>query len=235
MLPSPSPWPRLRESWWVYALAGLAVAIFPMALVVQVRCGVGRCAGSRWERLLALDGLGGLPRLYISLLFAAVAVLAGVAARRSGGRARSWWTAVSGMACLLCVAKLVSAHSRAEGLSAVLTLVGGVAVTVLALAVLTVTGRRWGVAAARPVVLAFGIYAAAALGLDAVSALLVALQDGVGVLSRAATTFGEELGEAMSALFVLVTVRWQLPPPGAAADEAPPAPEVLRRSGSSTR
>ena len=223
MSPPPAPWPRLRESWWVFALAGIAVAIFPLALVVQVRCALGRCTGSLWERLLALDALGGLPRLYTSLLFAAVAALAWVAARRSAGRARLWWAAVAGIGVLLTVAKLLSAHSKAEGVSAAATLVVGVVVTVLALGALTVTGRRWGIAATRPVVLALGVYALAALGLDAVTALLVAVQDSVGALTRAAATFGEELGEAMSALFVLVTVRWQLPRTGG----VPRAPGVL--------
>ena len=105
-------------------------------------------------------------------------------------------------------------------MSAVATLVVGVVLAVVALATLAVTGRRWRIAAARPVVLALSIYAGAALGLDAVTALLVAVQDGVGALTRASTTFGEELGEAMAALFVLVTLRWQLPP-GSVRPDAP--------------
>lgn len=211
MAPPPSPWPRLRESWWVFALAGVALALFALALVENVRCGLGRCSGSLVERLLSLDALGGLPRLYTSALFAAVAGLGWLARSRSAGRTRLWWTVVAGIGAALAVAKLVSVHSSAKGLSALATLAVGVVLTVVALAVLTVTGRRWGVAAARPVVLALGVYAAAALGLDAVTALLVALQDGVGVLTRAAATFAEELGEALAALFVLVTLRWNLP------------------------
>jgi hypothetical protein len=211
MTPRPTPWPRLSDSWWVYALAGIAVVVFPVSLVVEVRCGLGRCTGSFAENLFALDTVGGLPRLYTSGLFAAAAVLAASAARRSEGRPRWWWTSVAGMAGVLALAKLVSAHSAAEGVSAVGALVGGVVVTVVALGALRATGRRWRIAAAGPAVLALGVYAAAALGLDAVTAVLVSLQDRVGALTRAAATFGEEFGESMAALFVLVTLRWHQP------------------------
>ena len=212
MTPRPSPWPRLRDSWWVFALAGLAIALFPIALVVEVRCGLGRCAGAGgWQHLFALDRLGSLPRLYTTGLFVAVAVLAGVAARRTAGWTRHWWTGVAVVGVLLAVAKLVSVHSTAKHAAPLVTLLVGVAGTVVALGALTVTGRRWGIAAARPVVVAMALYAVAALGLDAVSVLLVAVQSRVGLLSHVAVTFAEELGEALAALFLLVTVRWQLP------------------------
>jgi hypothetical protein len=212
MTPRPTPWPRLRDSWWVFALAGLAIGLFPIALVVEVRCGLGRCAGARgWEHLFALDRLGSLPRLYTTGVFVAVAVLAWVAARRTVDRPRQWWTGVAVIGVLLAVAKLVSVHSTAKGAAPVLTLLVGVVGTLAALGALTVTGRRWGIAAARPIVLAMALYAAAALGLDAVSVLLVAVQSRVGLLSHVAVTFAEELGEALAALFLLVTVRWQLP------------------------
>jgi hypothetical protein len=221
MSSSPAPWPRLRESWWVLALAGVAVVLFPAALVVEVRCGIGRCTGSVGERLFALDGLVGLPRLYTAGLFVAVAALAWLARRRTRDRLRVWWTAVSVMAAGLGVAKAVSVHSTATGISTVATLLGGVAVAVLALGALLLAGRRWEVASALPVVLALGGYAAVALGLDAVTSVLTALQDRVGLLSRVGATFGEEFGEGLAALLVLVTLRWQLP-------------AVVTRSGSST-
>jgi hypothetical protein len=226
MAPLPTPWPRLSDSWWVYALAGIAVVVFPVSLVVQVRCGLGRCTGSFAERLFALDTVGGLPRLYTSGLFVAAAVLAATAARRSAGRPRWWWTSVAGIAGVLALAKLVSAHSTAKGMSAAATLVLGLVLAVVALGALRFTGRRWRIAAAGPVVLALGVYAAAALGLDAVTSGLVALQDRVGILTHAAATFGEELGEAMAALFVLVTLRWHMP---AGLLGVPPAPGALRQ------
>jgi len=211
MTPPLTPWPRFRDSWWVFALAGVAIVVFPVALVVQVRCGRARCAGAWWARAFELDALGSLPRLYTTALFAAVAVLAWAAARRTRDRVRTWWSAVAATGVLLAVAKLVSAHSTAKQASPVATLVVGVGVTFLVLAWLTRAGRRWGVPAARPVVVALALYALAALGLDAVSVLLVSAQDRVGLLSHVAVTFGEELGEALAALFLLVTVRWQLP------------------------
>jgi hypothetical protein len=208
----PSPWPRLHDSWWVYLLAGAALVLFPLALVVEVRCGLGRCTGSPAERLLSLDAVGGLPRLYTAGLFLAVAVLAGIAARRSPGRPRWWWSAVAAIGVVLAAAKLLSAHSTAKNLSPLLTLVVGVVLTAAALGALTLTGRRWGIAAAGAVVSALAVYAVAALGLDAVTSLLASLQDRVGLLTRAAATFAEELGEALAALLLLVTLRWQLPP-----------------------
>jgi len=217
LAPRLSPWPRLRDAWWVLALAALAIALYPIALVVAVRCGLGRCAGAGgWERLFALDAVGSLPRLYTTGLFAAVAVLGAVVVRRTVGRPRTWWAGVAVIGVLLAVAKLLSAHSTAKSASPAATLLVGVVGTVLALGALTVAGRRWGIAAARPVVLAMALYAVAALGLDVVSVLLVAAQDRVGLLSHVAVTFAEELGEALAALFLLVTVRWQLP----TADEA---------------
>ena len=219
----PSPWPRLYDSRWVYALAGVAVVVFPLSLVVEVRCGLGRCTGSFAERMFSLDALGGLPRLYTSGLFIAGAVLAAIAARRSTGPARLWWTAVAGIGGVLALAKLVSAHSAATGMSALVTLLLGVVLTVVALGTLAVYGRRWGIAAAGAVMLALGLYAAA-LGLDAVTSLLISFQAGVGVLTSAAATFAEELGEAMAALFVLVTLRWSLPVAGSSG--AVPTPDV---------
>jgi hypothetical protein len=206
-----TPWPRLRDSWWVFTLAGAAIMIFPIALVVEIRCGRNRCGGTWWGRWFELDALGSLPRLYTTGLFAAVAVIAWVAVRRTDARVRSWWVAVAVIGVVLAVAKLVSAHSAAKEVSALATLVLSVSGTVVALGALTLTGRRWGVAAARPVVIAMGLYAFASLGLDAVSMMLVGAQDRVGLLSHVAVTFAEELGEAVAALFLLVTVRWQVP------------------------
>src|SRR3712207_3900322 len=79
--PPPAPWPRLSDSWWVYALAGVAVVVFPVSLVVQVRCGLGRCTGSFVDRVFALDAIGGLPRLFTTGLFVAVAALGVLAVR----------------------------------------------------------------------------------------------------------------------------------------------------------
>ena len=91
------------------------------------------------------------------------------------------------------------------------TLLASVLLAAVALVALIVTGRRWDVPAARPLVIALALYAVAALGLDAVTAAAVAAQSHVGTLTAAASTFIEEFGEAVTALLLLVTVRWHLP------------------------
>jgi hypothetical protein len=213
-----TPWPRLRQTWWVYGLAVLVLALYTAGLVERLRCGLfGRCGGPV-AHLIDLDALGGLPRLLTTAFFVATAVLAFRAGRALSGRPAFWWAAVGGIGVLLALAKLVSAHSIAKADAATLTLLGGIAVAALSLVALYAAGRRWRVAAAGPVVLALACYAFAAIGLDAVTSLVGAVQTTTGPLTAAAATFVEELGEALTALALLVTVRWQ------AAAVAVPAP-----------
>lgn len=236
-LPLP-PWPRLRETWWVYALGAALVGLYCAGLFVRIRCTfLGHCGGP--ARLFDLDALGGVPRLVTTALFLATAVLAWFASRRCVGRRALWWRAVAGIGVVLALAKLVSLHSLAKADSAVLTLVGSVLLAVAGLGVLSVLGRRWGVSATRPVVTALALYAGAAIGLDAVTWLIAAVQAHAGALSAAAATFVEEFGEALTALVLLVTVRWQassLHRPALGALRALPprpdqrAPETPRRA-----
>jgi hypothetical protein len=219
-----TPWPRLGQAWWVYGLAGGLVGLYSLGLVLRLRCGLGRCGGTT-ARLFDLDAVGGVPRLVITALFVATAVLAWRAGRAHADRESRWWFLVCAIAALLAAAKLVSVHSVAKGDSAVLTLVGSAGITVLSLVALAVLGRRWGVAAAGPVVLAMALYAGAAIGLDQVTSVLSALQSHTGALTAAAADFVEELGEALSVLILLVTVRWQ-----AARVPGPRAPGPAGRS-----
>jgi hypothetical protein len=200
----------LREAWWVAALAVVAVGLFSVGLAVGVRCRLHGCVWSR-DRFFALDAIGGLPRLFTTGLFVAVAVAGWFGARRVAGRARMWWTAVAVVGAVLAVLKLVSTHSTAKAAAAVATLVGGVALSAVVLTVLWRTARRWGVAAGPPVVVALGVYAFAALGLDAVTGLLATLHGSTGAVLDAVSTFVEELGEALAALLVLAVVWWCLP------------------------
>jgi hypothetical protein len=219
-LPLP-PWPRLRETWWVYALGAALVALYCAGLFVRIRCTfLGHCGGP--ARLFDLDALGGIPRLVTTALFLATAVLAWLASRRCLGRRALWWRAVSGIGVVLALAKLFSVHSLAKSDSAVLTLLLSVLLAVAGLAALWVLGRRWGVSATRPVVTSLALYAGAAIGLDAVTWLIAAVQAQPGALSAAAATFIEEFGEALAALVLLVTVRWQ------ASSLRRPAPGALR-------
>lgn len=213
------PWPRLRQTWWVYGLAVLVLALYTAGLVERLRCGLfGRCGGPV-AHLLDLDALGGLPRLLTTAFFVATAVLAFRAARAPAGRPAFWWAAVGGIGVLLALAKLVSVHSAAKADAAMLTLIGGIALAAVSLVALLAAGRRWRVAAAAPVVLALACYAFAAIGLDAVTSLVAAVQSTTGPLTQAAATFVEELGEALTALVLLVTVRWQAAAP--ARESAP--------------
>jgi hypothetical protein len=205
-LPLP-PWPRLREAWWVYALGAALVALYCAGLFVRIRCTfLGHCGGP--ARLFDLDALGGVPRLVTTALFLATAALAWLASRRCPGRRALWWRAVAGVGVVLALAKLSSVHSLATSDSAWLTLVGSLLLAVAGLGALWALGRRWGVSATRPVVTALALYAGAAIGLDAVTWLIAAVQAQPGALSAAAATFIEEFGEALAALVLLVTVRW---------------------------
>ncbi|NYJ05888.1 hypothetical protein [Petropleomorpha daqingensis] len=206
-LPLP-PWPRLRETWWVYALGAALVALYCAGLFVRIRCTfLGHCGGP--ARLFDLDALGGVPRLVTTALFVGTAALAWFAARRCVGRRALWWRAVAGVGVVLALAKFFSWHSLAKADSAVLTLLVSVVLAALGLGALAVLGRRWAVSATRPVVTALALYALAAIGLDAVTWLIAAVQAQPGALSAAAATFVEEFGEALAALVLLVTVRWQ--------------------------
>jgi hypothetical protein len=227
MAPDPSPWPRLADAWWVYLLGAVELVLFPLGLVARVHCSVGQCHGSWLNHAVDLDAIGGLPRLLITGLFVAVAVLGFSAARRSAGTARWWWTAIAALGAVLAPAKLVSVHSTAKEASPLLTLVVGCVLTIAALAGLAVVGRRWGIAGVRPILVALAAYAAAAIGLDALGSAVEAAHPHA-VLVGAICTFVEELGEAVTALLVVVAVRWNLP-----QDAVVPAP--LSPSGSSRR
>jgi hypothetical protein len=202
---------RSRGAWWLAALAVVAVGLFSAGLAVGVHCRLHACDWSR-DRWFALDSIGGLPRLFTTGLFVAVAVVGSVAASRVAGRVRIWWAAVAVIGAALAVLKLTSVHSTAKADSDYGTLVGSVALTVVVLTVLWRTARRWGVAAGRPVVVALAVYAFAALGLDAVTGLVATLHGGSGAVLDAVSTFVEELGEALAALLVLTAVWWRLPP-----------------------
>lgn len=220
---APSPWPRLADAWWVYLLAAVELVLFPVGLIARARCAVGRCADSWFHHAVDLDAIGGLPRLLITGLFVAVAVLGWRASRRSAGTARSWWLAVAGLGVLLALAKLVSVHSTAKEDSPLLTLVVGLALAGAALGGLAATGRRRKIAGARSIVVALAAYAVAALGLDALGSAVLAAHRHV-VLLGAFCTFVEEFGEAVTALLVVVAVRWSMPAARVPVDDDLAAP-----------
>jgi ribosomal protein L35AE/L33A len=219
MLPTrPGPFqslPRraLREAWWLYALAGIAVGLYAVGLDVRLRCRLHEgCEWSR-DRYFSLDSIGGLPRLFVTCLFVVLAVLAWRASRRTTGRASTWWAAVAVTGAGLALLKLVSAHSAAKADAYVATLVVGVALSVVVLGALWRAARRWGVDAGPSVVVALAVYAFAAVGLDAVTGAVAAMHGTTGVVADSLATFVEEFGEALGALFALAIVWWCQPPP----------------------
>jgi hypothetical protein len=112
---------------------------------------------------------------------------------------------VSAGGVILAVAKVVSSHSALEqdgGRAA--TLAGGLLVTVVVLSLLWRTGRAWSVAGALPVTVALAVYAAAALGLDQVTAGVRAMSG--SPVALAVASFVEEGGEGLAALAVLAAV-----------------------------
>ncbi|MGY1703956.1 hypothetical protein ACI79C_05230 [Geodermatophilus sp. SYSU D00697] len=195
---------------WAPALAAVAVVLFGAGFLVRLRCPTAGCG--EWSGLLDLDAVGGLPRLFTTVLFALVAATALRTARRVPGGAARWWTAVGTLGLVLAAAKVVSVHgSLGAGVPPALQLGAGVLLAVPALAVLWLAGRQAGVAATGPVVLALAGYAAAALGLDVLTDLAALVQEPVGALPRALSTLVEELGEGLAALALLVVVRRQDP------------------------
>ena len=207
------PWPRIRDTWWVFGLAASALGIFLLAFMVALRCGPRGCHGSLATRLLDLDAVGGLPRLFTTALFlgvgrAGLAGATGGARRRrhlvDGGRApsrsASRWrrsracTRRSRTPCRRCSPSSAGwrsprSHSSRCGRA----------------------GRRWGMAAARPGGAGDGGVRAGGAGLDLLTGLAASLQERVGWLTVSGATFVEELGEALAALLLLVTVRWHSP------------------------
>jgi hypothetical protein len=192
----------------VLAPAVVGGLLFTAGLLMALRCGAARCPVSPVSRLFDLDRVGGLPRLFTTAVLVAVAVHAALAARRAAGRRAWWWAAVAAGAGLLAAAKAVSTHSALErDDGTVLTLVGGVLLTLVGLPLLWAAGRRWAVPGSGAVAAALAAYAVAALGLDQLTGLVA------GVTTRhqlrVLAIFLEEGGEAATALALLAVVaRW---------------------------
>lgn len=229
--PAVAAW-RARDLRWASVLAVVALVLFAVGFWVRLRCGLGHCPGAPFGRLLDLDAVGGLPRLFTSGLFLAVTWLAGSGARAVGGGIRLWWAAVAGGGLALTVAKLASVHpALSEGTSPLSSVAAGLATAVPALVLLWLTGRRCGVLATAPVVAALAVFAAAALGLDVLTTLAALPQASVGAFSLAAATFVEEFGEALAALLLVVVVHRHRPRAALRHTVDEPAPgQPLRRA-----
>jgi hypothetical protein len=212
-VPSAVPTGRPRRARWVVVLAGLGGLLFTIGLLVEVRCAVGECPAPEVRRLFELDALGSLPRLFTTAVFVVVGVTAGLAWRRTPGRAGWWWGLVTVGGVALALAKAVSVHSAAEQDDGRwVTLVAGVLLTAIGLPLLLWAGLRWSVAGAAPVCAALAAYAVAALGLDQVTGAVSALSANPVLIAFA--VYLEEGGEAVTAVVLLATVVQAVPVSG---------------------
>ncbi|MPQ97965.1 hypothetical protein GB931_08515 [Modestobacter sp. I12A-02628] len=192
---------------WAVGVAALGVLLFATSLATTLACTRAGCdlpAAARTA--LGTDTIGGLPRLFTTVLLALTAGSALRGTLAASGAVRRWWVGVVAVGAALCWAKLTSEHSVLEnedGRSVVLlaATAGSVAVAVL----LWRTAARWSVPGGPAVVLALLADTAAALGLDQLTQEVAGT--GHQGLTVVATTL-EEGGEASTALVLLLVVRW---------------------------
>jgi hypothetical protein len=210
---SKRPSSEQRGEWdrWHLGLCVVAVVLFSVALVVRLSCSSYGCVGSRAESILNLDEIGGLPRLFTTGVLLAIAVIAFLGSRQAEGVERAWWSLIALVGLGLTVAKMFSLHSVEKAAHPVTTMVISTMIAAVTLTILWRTGLAWGISARVAVLVALGFYAAAALGLDVVTAALARLDGPMRASAVAVGTFVEEFAEAITALFVLKAVRANRP------------------------
>ena len=199
-------------------LAALAVLLMTAGYATRLSGAQGPVA-----QAVSMDAPWSAPRLFVAALFAVAAVAALAGAARLPGR-RTWWLAV-GVVCggVTVVKAGGTVHVAAmDALASTVGAAGAVALSVLlaaavlaALAVVSRTERR----DRRRVLGSLSAYAAASVGLSAVSA---------GAVGRWAVTatYLEESAEALAGVAVLVAVLV-----GVAPRLVLPADWLLRRDG----
>jgi multisubunit Na+/H+ antiporter MnhC subunit len=187
----------------------LAVALLLTGVVLEAVGFVVRTSGhERTARLWSMDAALSIPRMYVAALFALAALAAFAGAVRGSGRG-PWWVAVGVVALLIAEVKAGgTVHVRtisALGLDGrpLLTAVLSAAVAgvvLVGLWWLSRTERR----DRRRMLIAFGLYVTAAVGLSGVTSLMA--NGGASAYWTAAATFVEETGEAFGAVAVLTAV-----------------------------
>jgi hypothetical protein len=209
----------------VVPLPPIGVALVVIAVALETVGYLTRLTGSTGfaAQTVSMDAPHSVPRMFVSFLFSAAAVVAFVGAGRIPGR-RTWWTAVGLIAAAIGTVKAGGTiHARALGaLSRAIGSTGALVVSVvLAAAVLATLGllSRTERRDRRRIQSVLGLYAIAAVGLSAVSAAAS------GPLWAAAATYAEESGEAVAAAAFLVGVLV-----GVAPRAVLPADWALRRA-----
>ena len=183
-------------------LAALAVTLETIGFVVRLRGETGPVA-----RALSMDAPYSLPRTFVAVLFAAAAIAAVAGASRLPGR-RAWWLGVGLVAGLIATVKAGSTvHDGAmDTLAGALGDAGAVAVS--AAAAVAVVGGLWILSRTerrdrRRVLGVLGLYAAASVGLSAVTDVTAS---SFGGNAAAAAAYLEESGEALAGVAFLVAV-----------------------------
>ncbi|WP_347059019.1 hypothetical protein ABC795_01360 [Blastococcus sp. HT6-30] len=205
------------------ALAALAVALPTTAFVLERRGSSGAAA-----RLLSMDGPVSVADVFTAGLFAVAALAAILAAGRLPGR-RTWWSAVSVVAAGIAVTK-ADGTLHTDAMAGVGTAIGtGAGVGVGSGAALVVIAGLWFLSRherrdRRRVLGTLTLYAAASVGLSAVT-WLVERAYGVASTLAAASTYLEAAGGALAGVAFLMAVLI-----GVAPRLVLPADWVLRRS-----
>lgn len=180
------------------ALAATAVALEAVGYALRLTGATGPTAHA-----LSMDAPFSAPRLFVAALFAVAAVAALTAASRIPGR-RAWWLAVGLVAAVIAVVKTGSTV-HAGAMADLAAAVGEAEAVVLSVAVAGVVLATLGFISRaerrdrRRVLSCLAAYAAASVGLSAVSAVAP------GQLAITAT-FLEESGEALAGVAFLLAV-----------------------------
>ena len=183
------------------ALAALAVALEGTGFLLRLN-------GST-AHVLSMDAPLSLPRMYVTALFGAAALLGVAGAGAIPGR-RTWWTGVGLVAAAIAAVKAgATVHARAlHWLTDSLGSVG--ALVVCALLAVAVVGGLWFLSRTdrrdrRRVLGSLAFYAVAAVGLSALSQLAAGTFGGASSWAAGAT-FVEESGEALAGVAFLIAV-----------------------------
>ncbi|CCH85945.1 conserved membrane protein of unknown function [Modestobacter italicus] len=204
--PAGSPAVRTRR----IPVPPLTFALLVTAAVLETVGFVVRTSGHEYGSglLWSMDHSLSVPRMFVVAIFLAATLSAAAGAARSPGR-RQWWAAVAVISLLIAQVKAGGTLHyeaidalRLTGRPLLATLLSAVVVAVVLVGLwwLSRTERR----DRRRMLIAFGLYASAAVGLSGVTSLIG--HAGASAYWQAAATFVEETGEAFGAVAVLTAV-----------------------------
>lgn len=189
----------------------VGIALFAVAVAAETTGFVVRLTGARGTtaQLLSMDAPLSLPRMFVATLFAAAALAAVAGAGSLPGR-RGWWLGVGVVGAGIAAIKAGSTvHS--EALAALSASVGARgALLISAFTAATVVGALWFLSRSerrdrRRVLGGLALYAAASVGLSAVSSAVAGAVGGASTWAATAT-FLEESGEALAGVGFLIAV-----------------------------